>query len=146
MSIATIEITVQQELELIRKQAGGVLRPSDVVAYAQDPETALHGKFTWDDDEAAHQYRLWQARELIRVVVTVLSDGAPAVRAYVSLMDDRQEDGGGYRTILNVLRNPSHRAALLDQAKKDMKRFEQKYKLLEEMAGVIDAMRQARRR
>ena len=60
------------ELETIRRNAGGVLRPEDVVSFAADPDTELHSRFEWDDTEAAQQYRLWQARQLIRVTVTVL--------------------------------------------------------------------------
>lgn len=141
-----IETTVQQELEQIRKDAGGILRPVDVVEFARDPDTALHSRFTWDDDKAAAEYRLWQARTLIRICVTVLADDSPPIRAYVSLMDDRQDDGGGYRTMYNVLRNPDQRAALLRQAEKDMRRFEQTYRALQELADVIAAMKEARKR
>ena len=144
--VTATEATVRQELELIRKQAGGVLRPMDVVDFAADPQTALHEKFTWDDDEAAQQYRLWQARVLIRVCVTVFSDDVEPMRAYVSLMEDRQEEGGGYRTLITVLRNPKQRANLIAQAKKDMDRFEKKYRLLVELADVITAMRKAKRK
>jgi len=65
---------IQQELESIRRSAGGLLRPEDVVEFARSPETALHEEFTWDDSEAAHQYRLWQARQVIRVNVTVIGN------------------------------------------------------------------------
>ena len=55
---------VKAELELIRIQHGGVLQAEDVIAYAKDPDTALHQEFEWDDNEAAHQYRLEQARRV----------------------------------------------------------------------------------
>lgn len=147
MTTATeTETTIRQELEIIRKAGGGVLRPAAVVAYAADPDTALHERFTWDDDDAACQYRLWQARVLIRVSVTVFSDDADPIRTYVSLVDDRQEEGGGYRMLINVLRNPKQRAKLLAQAKRDMEHFEQKYQQLTELADVFDAMKKARKR
>jgi hypothetical protein len=140
------ESTVQAELEIIRKQAGGVLRAADVVEYARDPDTALHGRFTWDDNKAAHEYRLWQARVMIRVCVTVTSDDTIPIRTYVSLKADRAEVSGGYRTTMSVLRNPAQRAALLAQAQADMDYFTQKYAGLVELAGVIDAMKKARRK
>jgi hypothetical protein len=54
-------------LEALRDQ-DGILRPESVVAAAKDPASPLHNYFTWDDVEAAHKYRLDQARALIRSV------------------------------------------------------------------------------
>lgn len=44
----------------------GRLTPDAVVEDAMDPESPLHDKLEWDDTEAARQYRLEQARALIR--------------------------------------------------------------------------------
>lgn len=143
MTTATLD-RIRRELEEVRRNAGGLLRPADVVAYASDPARALHSRFTWDDSKAAHEYRLWQAREVIRVCVAVVHDDHPPVRAYVSLQDDRQEPGGGYRTLHSVLRNATLRESLLEEAKADMERFETKYSLLSELADVFTAMRKAR--
>jgi hypothetical protein len=64
-----------QELERIEKVLGS-LTPENVLA-ASAPEDALfHCLFTWDDEVAAHNYRLSQARTLINnVEVVVISDG-----------------------------------------------------------------------
>ena len=37
-----------------------------VVAEAEEPDHPLHKHFCWDDNEAAHQYRLTQSRQLLR--------------------------------------------------------------------------------
>lgn len=50
-------------LEALRST--GPLTPSRVVEAAEDPESPLHSKFTWEDEKAAHEYRLIQARRLI---------------------------------------------------------------------------------
>jgi len=134
------------ELNQIRKENAGVLRPADVVAFAKNPRTKLHEKFTWDDNEAAREYRLWQARELIRVVVSVGPVDEKPVRTYVSLLSDRRNAGGGYRTLHSVLRSKAKREALLREAEADMNRFIAKYELLKELAGVFEAMRAAKRR
>ena len=73
----------KQELEQIRKANDGELRPADVVEFARNPDTALHSRFTWDDDKAAAEYRLWQARELIRVVVQLHPKTNKKMRVYV---------------------------------------------------------------
>lgn len=134
----------QLELEEIRKNNGGVLKAADVVEYARNPDTALHRRFTWDDDKAAHEYRLWQARELIRVVVKMHPQTNKITRTYVSLGQDRDQEGGGYREINAVMRNTSYREQLLEEAKSEMRRFEIKYAVLEELADVFASMRQAR--
>lgn len=46
----------------------GRLTPQNVVADARNRNSPLHDIFEWDDAKAADQYRLEQARELIRSV------------------------------------------------------------------------------
>jgi len=58
-------------LEKIREANGGLLPPQAVVEAASDPRNPLHSEFTWDNDQAAHLYRLDQARTLIRSVTVV---------------------------------------------------------------------------
>jgi hypothetical protein len=63
--------TAGEELEQIRLQNAGKLRPQDVLENAADPESPIHGVFTWDDSKAAHEYRLSEARDFIKLVVVV---------------------------------------------------------------------------
>lgn len=129
---------ITKELERIRQKDGGVLNPHTVLKEARRKNSPLHDQFTWDDSEAAHQYRLWQARELIRVSVTVLEPNTSAVRTYVSLREDRQS-GVGYRHLADVLSDEEQRQQLLDQALDDLERIRQKYSHLEELAEVFEA-------
>lgn len=133
-------MTRTEELELIARKHRGILRPEDVVAYAQNPKTALHEAFEWDDTEAAHQYRLEQARRVIRAVVTVLPRNGNNVetRAYVALDSDRGSNS--YREVSAVLSKREWRDELLAQARRDMVSFKAKYAALSELAGVFKAM------
>ncbi len=63
---------IKQELEALAEANNGILRPEIVVEFARDAKTALHSRFEWDDTEAAKQYRLWQARQIIKVAINVL--------------------------------------------------------------------------
>jgi hypothetical protein len=55
---------ILEEVKQIANAHGGELRAEDVVEFARNPESALHNCFTWDDKEAASQWRLWEeARE-----------------------------------------------------------------------------------
>ena len=137
-------LTVIEELNLIASMNDGLLDPFRIVDYARDPDTALHSKFTWDDGEAAHQYRLWQARQVIRLELTIAprSEETPKeIRAFVSLRTDRKHDGtGGYRPILSVLSDDGLREQMLLDAKSEMRVFRKKYDTLRELAGVFTAM------
>jgi len=143
-----MEDLILLELERISAKRDGELLPEDVVEAARPPRSPLHSRFTWDDSEAAHQYRLWQARQLIRVKVSYLKvgDDEIASRVFVSLSSDRCRDGGGYRTITSVMNNSVWRDQLLLDALEEMRRFKEKYATLKELAGVFEAMSSAERK
>lgn len=132
---------IVSELEAIRNANSGVLIPEKVVEFAADPNSALHSQFEWDDTEAAREYRLHQARNLIRVVVTMLPNTTKETRAYVSLISDRSnKSGGGYRTMVDVLSDEDRRRELLSMALADMRRWREKYGELKELAAIFDAI------
>jgi len=130
--------TYVDELNELCKSNGGLLEPEQVVNYAADPSTLLHSKFTWDDDEASHLWRLHQARNLIRVVVTVEKRTNTEIRAFVSLSSDREE--GGYRLMTTVLNNKGMRQQMLEDAKRELILFREKYSMLKELSKVFEAI------
>lgn len=58
------------------------LRPSEVVDAAKAKDSPLHDSFEWDNRKAGHEYRLIQARHLIRVAV-IEAPGAAKPEPYV---------------------------------------------------------------
>jgi len=136
---------VQEALESIRQSHAGILRAEDVVDAAAAPESPLHQQFLWDDTEAARQFRLVQARNLITVFVQVLpGPSKEPVQCYVSLQSDRREAGGGYRLVHDVMADPEMRARFLDEALSEFNRAECKYGKLVELAPVFVAVRKVR--
>jgi len=126
-----------------------LLRPPDVVDFAREnTDSALHSCFEWDDGEAAVQYRLWQARHLIRVHVCVLHDDVKPVRVFVSLKADREYDDGegGYRLLTSVLSDGELREQLLAEALAELQVFEQKYRALQELVPVFEALADVRKK
>jgi hypothetical protein len=77
-------------LEEVRLSHGGKLTPEDTVADATPEESLLHPAFEWDEASAAHQFRLSQARAIIRSVVIVRDEQAP-VPAYLHVDIHRAE-------------------------------------------------------
>lgn len=133
------------ELRSIAAKNDGLLKPEDVVKAARPVDSPLHTRFTWDDSEAANQYRLEQARKLIRTTIQFIEvDGQDqSFRVFCSLTPDRENDGGGYRETVTVLSDRRYRNQLLADAQDEMKRFELKYARLKELSGVIKEIRKA---
>lgn len=86
--------TAGEELERIRVEQGAITAPA-VIDAAKPKDAPLHPAFTWDNRTAAHQWRLHEARHLIRSVQVVREDSEPRLK-YVHVRggkdDSRYED------------------------------------------------------
>jgi hypothetical protein len=136
------------ELRRIAKDiVDGVLLPEEVVRAARPEKSPLHSRFDWEDSEAAHNWRLHQARNLIRVTVTYVIDPrtkeSRPMRVFVSLTPDRVE--GGYRVTVDVLSDREQRKRLLQDALDELERFQAKYAALEELAEIFTAISRLKR-
>lgn len=137
---------VVAELKRIAAENGGVLQPETVVREAEPKSSPLHSRFTWDDSEAAHQYRIWQARQLIRVSVEVLAGTDKVVDVFVSLSTDRQKESGGYRVMTEVLSDADLRQQMLTDALNELEVFRAKYRALVELAEIFTAIKSVKRK
>ena len=116
----------------------GLLKPETVVERARNPRSALHDKFTWNNTEAAHQYRLIQARNLIRVhVLHEVKDAGPE---FVSITTDRVKPGGGYRILADVIKDADAYTQLLRDALTYFRSAREKYDRLKELKPVWNAV------
>lgn len=81
-------INADAEAVAVELQAlGDNITPAMVVQAASKKRSALHSCFTWDDTEAARQYRLQEARLILRSIVVTeepKEEAAPprVIRAY----------------------------------------------------------------
>lgn len=135
---------VIQELNRIASENGGILRPEDVVNEAENKNSPLHDCFDWNDKSAAHAHRLEQARRLIRVIVNVIPSSDRQERVWVNLKNERNDEEGGYRTMVSVLSESDLRSQLLEQAMDDMEYFTEKYQHLQELSEVFSSMKKVR--
>lgn len=134
---------IQAELERIAAANNGILRPIDVVDAARPAGSVLHSQFEWDDSVAAEQYRLEQARKVIRVTVEYCEQVGREIKVFVSLKDDRKQPGGGYRTTVNVMSDKQRRVILVNEALEELNRVQLKYSHLQELASVWQAITKA---
>lgn len=116
----------------------GTLTPDLVLNEARRRESPLHRHFEWDDSEAAHQYRIVQARELIRSIV-VISEPAPMmepirVKAFTSLPSEK---GRSYVSTIKALDDTELRKQLLEEALKELRSFKAKYNRLTEFVKLF---------
>jgi len=147
--------TIKDELEYITKVHKGLIKPKDVVSFAENPTTKLHTRFEWDDSIAGYNYRLWQARQIISLELHIvpremtehldidLTVTDRSTRAFISLPFDRYNaygEGGGYRKVEDIMKDPSLRERLLDAAKEEMLRFKEKYQMLKELTEIFEAI------
>ena len=140
MTVATKAPTQSEEVLELARRSGGMVTPDQVVEFARDPETALHKAFEWDDTEAARQYRIEQARGVIRRVLVSVED-RPAHRALVSVSIERAGDGASpYRLVNDVMRDDTLRQAMLDDAIRELKAAKTKYGHLAQLAKVWNAV------
>ena len=135
----SVKNQIALELAGIQQANGGLLRPADIVEFARNPDTTLHTQFDWDDTEAAEKWRLWQARHVIRLHVTVISEASEPVRAFVSLSTDRKA-GGGYRTLAQVMADDDEREQLINDALLELNRAKRKYRAIQKLAPVWAAL------
>lgn len=133
----------QKVADAIRAVAeNGIISPEKVVLAAKPKNSPLHEFFDWDDGDAAFQWRLHQARNLIRVVVEVeeLPDRTfRDVRVFVSLSSDRNKDGG-YRIMAEVLTDERRTKEMLEDALRELLSFRKKYEMLKELASIFKAI------
>lgn len=116
------------------------LKPQSLVDHARDnPGTALHAYFQWDDVRAGNLHRLEQARSLLRHIRIDLPEVADPVRVFVSVSTDRQK-GGGYRKTADVIRSPTLNQQMLKDALDDANRFRRKWSHVSQLAKVHAAI------
>lgn len=133
--------TIGNELESIRSRQGKITAEI-VLEEAFDPDSPLHGGFTWEDTEAARQWRLQEARRLI-VSVRVLTPDTARNNAPCFVSVRTLENGRNYLPAAEVLSNDDMRERLLDEIRGFIETLERRYKHFEELAGIIRSIKKS---
>ncbi len=142
--LPTTEIARRALAEIQAANPDKLLVADEVVSTAAHPDHPLHKCFTWDDTEAAHQWRITEARALIRKITVIPPDAEDEspIPKYVSLRDDRNRKGGGYRETREVVNSKELLSQLEETAKKDIQgvlgRYEMLKALCEKVRTAID--------
>lgn len=112
----------------------GKIDPASVVERSKPEEAPLHHCFEWNDEIAAGKYREQQARTLIaNVVVSEQPTEQSYTRAFVHVENE-------YQPLYVVLESPHKAQELLESALRELRTFERKYRELEELVPVFQAI------
>jgi len=125
-------------IDRVRHKTTGGANPEDVVNAAKSSRNALHKLFTWDDSEAAQQYRLEQARGVLRSLtcrVKVVGVKEPInTRAFVHIK--RKEQAGSYEPVETVLSDKEMSSAWLKRALSELQSWRRRYATIKELVSV----------
>lgn len=118
-----------------------VITPENVLEYAMNEESELHKCFDWDDSEAAHKYRLIQARDVIRLIKIVPKDEEKAEEQKPSIrMFQITDKVRVYEPTRQFLKKPDAYQSLLKRAKNELDAFRARYATLSELEAVFEAI------
>lgn len=134
-------MTIRSELLALQLQdPNHMLHVAKVWEWAADhPDSQLHRAIEWDTEKAAREYQFQQIRGLIQLHV-VHEDRTPML---VSLSIDRVQ-GGGYRSIQDVVKVPDYRQVLLEDALRELGRVQARYQRVQELTSVWEEAERAR--
>lgn len=104
-----------ERLEYLSSQNKGKITPNIVIQDAKQKKSVLHNYFEWDETEAAKQYRIQQARNLINhvVEVVVIEGKQSKQRSFFSVKNGNNNTI--YVTIKKAINTPNYRVQLLNQ-------------------------------
>lgn len=105
---------------------------------ARDKRNYLNRFFEWDDEKAAKEYRVDQARELVRSIQVVQSDNTRPRPAYISIQG--KDDGRAYRTLSAIENNLSLQVRLYEMAKRELESFAVRF---QRMTSVVELIKPA---
>ena len=136
---------VQKTLIKITEKHGHIT-PEFVLQEAKNPKSVLHNYFVWDDTKAANLFRQSQARFLIRnVKFEIIREKTETkeivfetVRAFESPPSIRGTKS--YLPLKTVMEDDELKAELLARAKIELNSIKARYKQLNELAVVWDAI------
>lgn len=131
--------------ELLKLEKSGVLlKPIEIAKAAEKKRKFpnLNSCFEWDDEEAAVQYRITQAREIVTRLVIITeeddSDKTP-IRAFVSFKDE--DNSHRYINIEAAMSDDEIRQSVIEEARRSLIKWQNKYERLlsysEELSAAI---------
>ena len=135
---------IGEYLEGLAAKRKGQITPIDVVNAARKEDSLLHGYFEWDDSSAGDQYRLDQARYLLRVVEVEVTykDNVQTERMFLNV---KTNGSRAYVSTQIVAENIDYKSQVVEQALKELVSWKAKYKRYQELDLVFGAIEETQK-
>lgn len=120
----------------------GEINPEDLLRLATPKSSPIHDYFEWSDAKAAHEYRLDQARKLIRsIVVEIEGESTPAYHnVYIESANHRR-----YVTTSRALSTKTLWDQVVSRALTEAKVWKLKYESYKELGRIFEAIDEVER-
>ena len=119
---------------------GEEVTPRQVLDRARNKRTELHKCFDWDDSVAAEKYRLEQARDVLRKLIVVKREVDNDEREPIQfrvMMKNENTQNSTYKQTIFMVKDENEYQKLLEQARRELHVFKQKYSCLSELANIL---------
>lgn len=122
-----------KEIERIENVYGGIT-PETVLEASREPDAVLYSLFQWDNDKAANQYRLQQARTLINnIEIAIISDGEAKSIPVFEIVNIGE--GRVYKSI--TIMNPAEIDSVKASVKREITHLKNKLSIFNSFENVI---------
>jgi len=135
-----LKTALENVIQKIYDSKGEVLA-SELLEAASDKSEPAHKAFEWDNKKAGHQYRLWQARRYLRIILVRTESGSPKQRLIHvprSASEDEEIREGSYKAIAMVAANIDEFQRALSEAKKYLSAAQRAVNDLQQAAREAD--------
>lgn len=123
---------VANEIESIQfKSEDEDAKAHEILRYAETHEDSeLHRCFTWDNGEAAHKWRVHEARQIVCNLVIKYIPNDEKEKPVTIRWAFRTSTTGGYKKTEVIIQKPDEKKRLLEMAKAELLAFKHKYSVL----------------
>lgn len=134
---------VGKEIERLEAKYSHQLEPHHIVEEARKSTSPLHNAFNWDESQAAEQYWLITARNLLKSVqVTIITPDREerVVPVFVSTLKKKDAKRRQYTSTEYAMGDPELRGEVLKLALREFASLRRKYAELSELAIIFAAI------
>lgn len=131
---------VIKEILNVKKEKG--LTPESIVERATNVHSELHELFNWDDNSAAHQWRLQQARVLINEIRVIIEE--KEFHAFENINITEEAGSNEYLERKEILDNEQFRQLMIKKAFSYLVYWKEQYKDYKEFNPIFKNIEKVR--
>jgi surfactin synthase thioesterase subunit len=130
---------IAERLDFLRTQNGGAITPDDVLKDAEIAESPLAVLFTNSMENDAYEYRKQIARTVVNSirVEVVKKDTGVIEKQYAWVSIANKDNSRSYYRTDAVVRNKTQLDRVLQQAERDLERWERRYHMLVDLIPIL---------